>query len=196
MTPGDQPNTPAISTYQCDVNRVVWNQIWCCFEPTRDGLFTCAKQLQLNSYQFCLFILQFKDPTSQTTKRTLLKRWVSLPNKDSSNIPAPAPSSIVHLSSLYSVSHALPPLDTHNLLWILSSIWQSTSLHWLPLHVRRVGCVLLNNSIQFNHGQIRWISAKTTALTSFDGETRCNQHPKAHLTSLQSQLAQGMPFKQ
>jgi hypothetical protein len=148
MTPGDQPNTPAISTYQCDVNRVVWNQIWCCFEPTRDGLFTCAKQLQLNSYQFCLFILQFKDPTSQTTKRTLLKRWVSLPNKDSSNIPAPAPSSIVHLSSLYSVSHALPPLDTHNLLWILSSIWQSTSLHWLPLHVRRVGCVLLNNSIQ------------------------------------------------
>ena len=70
--------------------------IWCCFEPTCDGLFTCAKQLQLNSYQFCLFLVQFKGPTSQTTKRTLLKRWVSLPNKDLTNIPSFSP--LVHCS--------------------------------------------------------------------------------------------------
>ena len=55
-------STSAMPMVLCERVRVThFMPIWCCFEQTCNGLFTCAKQLQSNLYQFCLFLLQFNN---------------------------------------------------------------------------------------------------------------------------------------
>jgi hypothetical protein len=52
------------------------------------GLFTCAKQLQSNSCQFCCFLLRIDSLNLHHTKWLLLKWRLSLWNEDSTFSPA------------------------------------------------------------------------------------------------------------
>jgi hypothetical protein len=103
------------------------------FAPIPDELFTSTKHLMLNSSQFCCFLLRFEGTTMQKMKGLVVRASAT---RVCPILQHPVSSLTVHPFSLCAVSHTLPPLDTHNLLWILFSIQQSTSPYWLPLHVR------------------------------------------------------------
>ena len=50
--------------------------------------------------------------------------------------------------------------------WLLFSIQQPTSPHWLPIHGRQ-SYWCFHSAIQFYRGQTSWISAKTSFLADF-----------------------------
>ena len=128
--------TSAMALVLCETVRIThFMANTCRFVPSPDGLFTPTMHLTLNSYQFC-FLLQFEGLSLQNTNRLLLERRASLQNEDSANIPAS--NLLVDCSPVLILCfpmHFLHLICT-NLQWILFSIQQSTSPHWLPLRVR------------------------------------------------------------
>ena len=203
LTLDGQRNTPAITIHQCDADGVVWKgennafyanlmlfwtNLWWAFHVRQ------ATPVELIPILFISFAIE--GLTMQKIKGLAVRGERASATRVRPILQHPASSLIVHPSSLWVVSHALPPLDTHQSATDTLLYLTTNRPHWLPLCDRQ-SRLCFHSTIRFYLGRSSRISAKTTPLTdSFDGETRQKQSSTAHQTSSQSQLALGMAMQQ